>query len=79
MCKLVDIETNYGEKVKVADIKSREIRNIIDAASLCDKIDMLILYGSSLEDRCIDKSDIDIAIVSKYPVSKLCRYKSFHE
>ena len=79
MCKLVDVKTNYGEEVKVADIKRDEIKNIIDAASLCKKIDMLILYGSSLEDRCDKHSDIDIVVISKYPISKLCKLKSFHD
>ena len=79
MCRLVDIKTNHGEDVRVADVKREEIINIINAASLCKKIDMLILYGSALEDRCTEKSDIDIAVVSKYPISKLCKLKSFHD
>ena len=79
MCGLVDIKTNHGEAVRVADIKRDEIINIINAASLCKKIDMLILYGSVLKDRCTKKSDIDIAVVSKYPISKLCKLKSFHD
>ena len=58
MCRLVDIKTNHGEDVRVADVKRDEIINIINAASLCKKIDMLILYGSALEDRCNEKSDI---------------------
>ncbi len=45
MCRLVDIKTNHGEDVRVADVKRDEIINIINAASLCKKIDMLILYG----------------------------------
>ena len=79
MCKLVNIKTNNGEEVRVADIKREEIMNVIKAASLCKKIDMLILYGSALEDRCDERSDIDIAVVSKYPISKLCKLKSFHD
>ena len=79
MCKLVNVKTNYGEEVKVAEIKRDEIKNIIDAASLCKNIDMLILYGSSLEDRCNKYSDIDIVVISKYPISKLCKLKSFHD
>ena len=79
MCKLVNIKTNNGEEVRVADIKREEIMNVIKAASLCKKIDMLILYGFALEDRCDERSDIDIAVVSKYPISKLCKLKSFHD
>ena len=79
MCKLVNIKTDNGEEVRVADIKREEIMNVIKAASLCKKIDMLILYGSALEDRCDERSDIDIAVVSKYPISKLCKLKSFHD
>ena len=42
MCRLVDIKTNHGEDVRVADVKRDEIINIINAASLCKKIEMLI-------------------------------------
>ena len=75
MCKLVNLKTNLENEIKVAEIKRDEIINVINAASLCKKIDMLILYGSSLEDRCNQYSDIDIAVISKYPVSKLCKLK----
>ena len=78
MCELVSIDTNYGEKVMVAAIKHDEITNIIKSASLCKNIDMLILFGSSLTKRCKDDSDIDIAVISKYTVYRLCKLKSFH-
>ena len=67
MCRLVDIKTNHGEDIRIADVKRDEIINIINAASLCKKIDVLILYGSALEDRCNEKSDIEIMKTKVFP------------
>ena len=41
MCKLSEINTNYGAIINIADIKKASISNIIDAASICDKIDYI--------------------------------------
>ncbi len=79
MCKLVSIMSNSGELIRVADIKKVYIQNIILSASKCKPIEAVILFGSALEERCTDKSDIDIAIISKYTVDKLCRIKSYSE
>lgn len=77
MCKLVGITSNLGEMIKVADIKKKYIQNIIESASKCKSIEAVILFGSALEERCTDNSDIDIAIISKYTVNGLCRLKSY--
>lgn len=77
MCNLVDLKTNYGSTVRVASIKKASIENIISAASSCDKIDEIILFGSSLQERCHDSSDIDIAIVSNIGRAKLFNSKSY--
>ena len=77
MCKLVLLQTNFQTEVAIADIKKAYIENIIHSAEKCDKIDAIVLFGSSLESRCEEGSDIDIAVVSMYTVEHLCRYKSF--
>lgn len=77
MCKLVNINTNYNTEVKVADIKRGYVENIISAAEHCSQIIAIILFGSALEERCKETSDIDIAIVSKHTVNALCKMKGF--
>ena len=80
MCKLVSMDTNFGTKIDVADIKKKYIENIISSAAGCDKIDSIILFGSALEERCKNTSDIDIAIISTVTRSRLfasATYKEF--
>lgn len=78
MCKLISIQTNHNTSVEIADIKKKYIENIIDKAPICNKISAIILFGSSLEERCTDESDIDIAIISDYTIGRLCKIKSFN-
>ncbi len=59
MCRLVTLQTNYGTKVDVAEIKKKHIENILDSAPLCKQIKAIMLFGSSLGERCTNKSDID--------------------
>ncbi len=77
MCKLVAIKNNKGELISVADIKSDIISRIMQLASECDKIDYVYIFGSSLEERCTESSDIDIAIVSNVTRSRLFRTASY--
>lgn len=77
MCRLVSIKSNDGQCIEVADIKKSYIENIISSASKCKQIHAVILFGSALEERCTEKSDIDIAIISKYTVDKLSGIKSY--
>ena len=77
MCKLVSLKTNYGAKINVADIKKDCISNIVNQAEQCNKIECIILFGSSLEERCKDYSDIDIAIISSLTKSRLFRLASY--
>ena len=58
MCKLVQFEENKY----VADIKIRHIQNIVEQAKKTKYIDRIMLFGSSVEERCSEKSDIDIAV-----------------
>jgi predicted nucleotidyltransferase len=79
MCKLQSVNTNYGTSVEVADIKKKYIENIIDAAAQCRQISEIILFGSALEERCNEKSDIDIAIISRQTINSLCKNKGFEK
>ena len=79
MCKLIKVKTNYDSSVMVADYKADTIRFIIDIAKYCSDIDAIMLFGSALEERCKERSDIDIVIFSKKTVNALSSKKSFDE
>lgn len=79
MSNLVSIDTNYNTQVLVAELKKKNIENIISAASKCEHIQEIILFGSALEERCTDESDIDIVIVSNVSRSRLYRLKAYAE
>ena len=57
MCRLIP----YKNK-KIADIKLHHINNIVEQAQKAPNISRIVLFGSSLEERCTAKSDIDIAV-----------------
>lgn len=78
MCKLIPIETKTGT-VNVADIKANSIKRIIEMTPLCKKIDCIYLFGSSLEERCTTKSDIDLAVVSNVTRSRLFRSRDYNK
>lgn len=78
MCDLSEI-TVCGRCIRVADIKKEYIENIIKSIPLCKAIDKVILFGSALERRCKDSSDVDIAIFGKYPKSKMFKLKSYND
>ena len=79
MCKLVKITNSLGEQIEVAEIKADTIKKIIKTVKICDKIDYIYLFGSSVEERCTDESDIDLAIISNVSASKLCNRSSYRE
>nr|WP_304717939.1 nucleotidyltransferase domain-containing protein [uncultured Acetatifactor sp.] len=77
MCELVRLDSSTT--VYVADIKSGTISQIPELASLCPKIDFIYLFGSCLETRCTNDSDIDLAIIANIGMSKLINSKGFRE
>lgn len=79
MCKLVSIKTNNGVYIKVADIKAEIIKQILELAPICEKIDYIYIFGSSVEERCTEKSDIDIAIVSNVTRSRLFNARDYRD
>ena len=75
MCELVEMKIGK-KRIRVADIKKDYIQNIIDSVILCKEIDKVVLFGSALEERCTDASDLDIAVFGKYPKNQMYRLKS---
>ena len=62
---------------KVADIKQKYMKNIADAAADCDFIDRVVLFGSSIEERCKESSDIDLAIFGSQVPSRALKSKKY--
>lgn len=63
------------------DFKS-DINNIVDSAKKCSFIDKIILFGSSIDERCTEDSDIDLAIFgnqTKYKCLNSKEYRQFAE
>ena len=58
MCRLV----KFGQGYQIAEIKLPYIENIVRRATKSPHIDRIVLFGSSLEERCTVDSDIDIAV-----------------
>ena len=73
MCRLVKWNGNRY----VADIKYDHILNITKQAQKCKNIHRIMLFGSSLEERCSDRSDIDIAVFGTMPKGKYIDSKEF--
>lgn len=78
MCKVVPIDIG-SRQVHVAEIKHKYIRNIIDAARECDLIDRVVLFGSSLQERCRETSDIDIAVFGNQPRGRALTSAKFEQ
>ena len=66
MCKLVQ----YRDGQFVAENKLRHILNVSSQAEKCKNITRIILFGSSTEERCTDRSDIDIAVFGQMSKAK---------
>ena len=73
MCRLVP----YKNGKKVAEIKLRHIDNITEQAEKCRNINRIMLFGSSLEERCTSRSDIDIAVFGSQNKARYLRSKEF--
>ena len=76
MCKVTAF-TIDGRTIHMADIKQKYVANIIDAARKCDYIDKIILFGSALEERCKESSDIDLAIFGNQSKGKCLASRKF--
>ncbi|WP_026496716.1 nucleotidyltransferase domain-containing protein [Butyrivibrio sp. WCD3002] len=81
MCKVTEM-TLDNRTVNVADIKHKYISNIVDSAKKCSFIDKIILFGSSIDERCTEDSDIDLAIFgnqTRYKCLNSKEYRQFAE
>lgn len=58
MCKLVQ----YSRGKYVADIKLNHIKNVVEQAKKTKHIKKIMLFGSAIDSRCRDESDIDLAV-----------------
>lgn len=76
MCRVTENSID-GRTIRMADIKQKYIPNIIDAAKKCDYIDRIILFGSALEERCEERSDIDLAIIGSQTKGRCLDSKKF--
>ena len=74
MCKLALFEQGKY----VADIKLKHIRNISEQAKKAKNIERIMLFGSSIEERCTKDSDIDIAVFGKKTKGSYIDSKEFN-
>lgn len=75
MCNLIE----FGNGKYVADIKQKYIINIAQQAKKCSNISRIVLFGSALETRCTERSDIDIAVFGKKRQAAYLRSKEFKQ
>ncbi len=75
MCQMVQLEDGKY----VAEIKLNHILNISKQAEACKNITKIMLFGSSLEERCQDSSDIDIAVFGKQTKGKYLLSKEYRD
>ena len=76
MCRIVNMDVG-SRQVRIADIKQDYISNIVDAARKCDIIDRVLLFGSSIDERCKESSDIDLAVFGNLNPSKALSSKKY--
>lgn len=69
MAKLVRLFEDSN--ILVADIKKKCIIGVIKVAEKFPKVQRIVLFGSALEERCSDYSDIDLAVYVDCTLGKL--------
>lgn len=79
MCQMVQVKTNFDTEIEVADIKKDIIENIVEVAGICTRIRQIILFGSVIESRCTEDSDVDMLVVSDISRSRLYKDKGYRE
>lgn len=74
MSKLVRLSNT---NIYVSELKLKYVEYIISICKNFDFIDKVILFGSTLEERCKESSDIDIIIIGTKTKSKCLDSSSF--
>ncbi len=60
----------YKNGQYISDIKLPHIQNVSKQAEKCKNISRIMLFGSSIEERCTNRSDIDIAVFGQMSKAK---------
>lgn len=68
-CIMTKVRAGQRE-VNVAEIKSKYIANIVDAAAKSKGIEKVILFGSSVNGNCTEESDMDLAVFGSLSKTK---------
>ena len=78
MSKTIIMKTQDRD-IKVADVKSDYIGNIISSVRMCPNINKIVLFGSAIEERCVEHSDIDIAVFGSKAKSQMFASKGYKD
>ncbi len=62
MCRLVPLQLGNGKTVNVAEYKIEKLKRYLEVFPLLSSIDKVVLFGSALETRCREESDIDFLL-----------------
>ena len=63
MCKLVPLQLENGDIVNVAEHKREQLNRYLSIFKYLSGIRQVILFGSALEERCDERSDIDLCML----------------
>lgn len=63
MVNLVPLRVNTGETVMVADIMVVSLKKYLKIFPEFSIVKKIILFGSTLEERCCEESDVDLYVV----------------
>ena len=62
MCRLVSFPLRNGDTVEVAECKVEKLKQYLRIFPKLTSIDRVVLFGSTLETRCREDSDIDFLL-----------------
>ena len=62
MCRLVPLKLENGRTVRVAEYKVEKLKHYLQIFPLLPSVDKVVLFGSALETRCREESDIDFLL-----------------
>ncbi len=62
MCRLIPLNLENGRTIEVSEYKAEKLKQYLRIFPLLPSIDKVILFGSALETRCREDSDIDFLL-----------------